>query len=315
MPREQLDTSEHFGEVTRPQMSCIPGLDWGTWALGCRAGRRAGKRPACINAGPHQGNALSRQWDRSPCGASTSLNPRPKGLSRGAWGPSDVGGGGRHPPQKPSNSGPHLEGPRSQGGGSSGRDGRLELRPCARSLLCPFVRSFTRPSAQRAPGAGVMLEAVVLPARVGLPAPRSGQREGTGDSGLRTCSGHTRRAQRVCRRAHPGKARAGRHLSILPAPSRPWGAVMSLPSPHPSILPAPSRPWGAVVSSPGLSGCFPSLPTPATWAPSTCRCICQPCFALPTPLHSTPGQPRRPSAKRSPDSRPESPALGTIFRA
>lgn len=152
VPREQLDTSEHFGEMTRPQMSCIPGLDWGTWALGCRVGRRAGKRPACINAGPHTGNALSRQWDRSPCGASTSLNPRPKGLSRWAWGPSDVGGGGRHPPQKPSNSGPHLEGPRSQGGGSSGRDGRLELRPCARSLLCPFVHSFTPSFSTTCPG-------------------------------------------------------------------------------------------------------------------------------------------------------------------
>ena len=171
MPREQLDTSEHFGEVTRPQMSCVPGLDWGPWALGCRAGRRTGKRPACINVGPRQGNALSRQWDRSPCGASTFLNPRPTGLSRWAWGPSDLGGGSRRPPQKPSNSGPRLEGPRSQGGGSSGRDRRLNsghvpAPPSARS----FVRSL-RPSAQRAPGAGVMLEAVVVPAWVGLPAP------------------------------------------------------------------------------------------------------------------------------------------------
>lgn len=245
-------------------MSCVPGLDWGPWALGCRAGRRAGKRPACINVGPRQGNELSRQWDRSPCGASTFLNPRPTGLSRWAWGPSDLGGGSRRPPQKPSNSGPRLEGPRSQGGGSSGRDRRLELRPCARSPLCPFIRSFTPSFSTTCPGRWSDAGSCGGPCLGGAPSPLSGQREGTGDSGLGTCSGHTTQA---------GAA------GVPPGPS---GSRLDLARISASSL-LPRGPGVPSCPSPGLSGCFSSLPTLPRGAPSTCCSICQPCFSLPTP--------------------------------
>lgn len=325
MPREQLDTSEHFGEVTRPQMSCVLGLEWGTWALGCGARRGAGKRPARINAGPRQGNALSRQRNRLPCGASASLNPRPKGFSCWAWGPSDLGGGSSHPPWKPSDSGPSLEGPRSQGGGSSGRDRRLELPAiCQSAHLVPrclgSLRREDRAAQQARKQGPTMGQAVRMKTdrtclSSSLWAPGAAHRRArltkrrwgelwlcpapgpAGTQGLVRCPlpplpihsftpsfstrcprcwgdagrgwwslpGWGSQPPREGRGKELGTVASGPEADMLPRRVQGCAArpiqVKARPGPHLSVLPAPSRPWGAVMSLPSLSGCFSSLPT------------------------------------------------------
>lgn len=133
--------------------------------------------------------------------------------------------------------------------------------PRARSLLCLFIPSL-RPSAQRAPGAGVMLDAGGGPCPGGGPSPperAEGRHWGQWPRGLQRtrCPGR-------CTGVPPG-----------PSGSRPDLAHISASSRLPRGSGVPSRPSPASLAASPLS-----LPWPCG-ALSMCCSISQPCFSLP----------------------------------